>query len=100
RGSGETEEEVGFTNVQACEVTSTARLLMRPGSGSSSNSILTTTTGPGGGSSSTRTTGLPQYTPVCEEGVSGEIREEVMGRHADFLGALDAQGPDESSEAA
>lgn len=42
--------------------------------------------------------GLPQYTPVCEEEGSDEIREEVMGRHADFFGAFDSHPPGENSE--
>eukprot|EP00920_Eleutheroschizon_duboscqi_P007636 GHVT01017384.1.p1 GENE.GHVT01017384.1~~GHVT01017384.1.p1 ORF type:complete len:1747 (-),score=403.95 GHVT01017384.1:1969-7209(-) len=36
------------------------------------------------------TTGLPLYTPVPEEdGVAPQIREDLMGRHADFLGKLE-----------
>ncbi|KFH05451.1 bromodomain-containing protein [Toxoplasma gondii MAS] len=42
--------------------------------------------------------GLPQYTPVCEEEGSDEIREEVMGRHADFFGTFDSHPPGENSE--
>ncbi|PFH36607.1 bromodomain-containing protein [Besnoitia besnoiti] len=50
-----------------------------------------------GAGAAARSGGLPQYTPVCEEG-SDEIREEVMGRHADFFGAFDSQAPEEGSE--
>lgn len=40
--------------------------------------------------------GLPEYRPVAEDGEKVQIREELMGRHADFLGVIDAQQADDS----
>lgn len=40
--------------------------------------------------------GLPEYRPVAEDGEKVQIREELMGRHADFLGVIDAQQADDA----
>ncbi|KAL8452245.1 hypothetical protein Emed_001406 [Eimeria media] len=44
--------------------------------------------------------GLPEYRPVAEDGEKVQIREELMGRHADFLGVIDAQQADDAMASA
>ncbi|KAL8275531.1 hypothetical protein Esti_000482 [Eimeria stiedai] len=44
--------------------------------------------------------GLPEYRPVAEDGEKVQIREELMGRHADFLGVIDSQQADEAMASA